>query len=84
MALQKSIVTEQGFDATNAYHQVLAPTLITKTRMRFSLGIAKEKGLPFISQQGYECTFDLNGPNPLAQAYQFLKTLPEFSNATDC
>jgi len=84
MALQKSIVTEQGFDATNAYHLVLAPTLITKTRMRFSLGIAKEKGLPFISQQGYECAFDLNGPNPIKQAYLHLKSLPEFADAVDC
>lgn len=27
---------------------------------------------------------DLDGPNPIKQAYQFLKTLPEFSDAVDC
>ena len=28
--------------------------------------------------------FDLDGPNPLRQAYIHLKSLPEFSDATDC
>lgn len=32
----------------------------------------------------YEFPLDLDGPNPIKQAYQFLKTLPEFSNAVDC
>ena len=27
---------------------------------------------------------DLDGANIIKQAYQFLKTLPEFSDATDC
>jgi hypothetical protein len=31
-----------------------------------------------------EFPLDLDGPNPIKQAYQFLKTLPEFFDATDC
>jgi uncharacterized protein YecE (DUF72 family) len=29
-------------------------------------------------------SLDLEGSNPIKQAYQFLKTLPEFSDAVDC
>ena len=32
----------------------------------------------------YEFSPDLAGPNFIAQAYLHLKTLPEFSDATDC
>ena len=28
--------------------------------------------------------YDIDGPNPIKQAYQFLKSLPEFADATDC
>lgn len=29
-------------------------------------------------------SLDLDGPNPIKQAYLHLKTLPEFSDAVDC
>jgi hypothetical protein len=29
-------------------------------------------------------SLDLEGPNPIKQAYQFLKSLPEFADAVDC
>jgi hypothetical protein len=29
-------------------------------------------------------SYDIEGPNPIKQAYQFLKTLPEFADAVDC
>ena len=32
----------------------------------------------------YPVPHDLNGSNALAQAYNHLKTLPEFAGATDC
>ena len=32
----------------------------------------------------YEFPLDLNGPNPIKQAYEYLKTLPEFADAVDC
>ena len=35
-------------------------------------------------QKIYSFTLDLEGPNPIKQAYQFLKSLPEFADATDC
>lgn len=32
----------------------------------------------------YDFTLDLDGGNPIKQAYLHLKTLPEFAGATDC
>jgi hypothetical protein len=30
------------------------------------------------------CKYDITGNNPIAQAYMYLKTLPEFASAKDC
>ena len=43
----------------------------------------KEKNALFGSKE-YEFPVNLDGPNPIKQAYLHLKTLPEFSDATDC
>ena len=37
-----------------------------------------------LTERFFQFFLDLEGPNPIKQAYHFLKTLPEFSNATDC
>ena len=31
-----------------------------------------------------ESSYSIDGKNPIAQAYEHLKTLPEFQNAKDC
>jgi hypothetical protein len=35
-------------------------------------------------QKKYEFVSDMNGKNFIAQAYEHLKTLPEFASAIDC
>lgn len=85
MALKKTVKTQQGFDAINAYHRVESLNLIDKTRMFFQVRSYKEsEGLPSFSDAAYEAVYDLQGQNPIAQAYEHLKTLPEFAGATDC
>lgn len=32
----------------------------------------------------HEADYDINGVNPFAQAYAFVKSLPEFAGAEDC
>ena len=61
-----------------------------------SVSVNKEKGqalltiyedaskAQILSRQGYEFAYDLNGVNALAQAYNHIKTLPEFTGAIDC
>ena len=61
-----------------------------------SVSVNKEKGQALLtifedsskaqvlSRQGYEFAYDLDGQNALTQAYNHIKTLPEFSGAIDC
>ena len=35
-------------------------------------------------QRSYDFAIDLDGPNFIKQAYEHLKTLPEFEDAIDC
>jgi hypothetical protein len=84
MALQKTTTTSQGFIATDAYHRVEGVTLASKTSINFRVRAYKEPGCEAFSDAGFACVYDISNANPFAQAYQFLKTLPEFSDATDC
>jgi hypothetical protein len=37
-----------------------------------------------VATKSYQFLLDLNGGNPIKQAYEHLKTLSEFADATDC
>jgi hypothetical protein len=37
-----------------------------------------------IKAQHFDVVLDLDGGNPIQQAYEYLKTLPEFEGAEDC
>lgn len=37
-----------------------------------------------LERRGYYFNLDMEGDNPLKQAYEHLKTLPEFEGAEDC
>ena len=37
----------------------------------------------FFRQTTYNCPYDINGADPVTQAYAYLKTLEEFSSATE-
>ena len=85
MALQMTVITPQGFDATNAYHRVQHVSLPSKTQLGFVLASYKDKDTAVaFAQRNMACAYDLNGDNPLKQAYTYLKTLPEFAAAVDC
>ena len=84
MALQKTTTTSQGFIATNAYHRVEGVTLASKTSINFRVRSYKEPGCEAFSDAGFACVYDINGANPIAQAYLHLKSLPEFADAVDC
>lgn len=37
-----------------------------------------------VGNASYEFDYEINGANPIAQAYGHLKALPEFADAVDC
>ena len=82
MALQSS-KTWNGVTIQNAYIKVLSYSG-SKTNMSFSVGYFASSSEPkMFGQEQHECSVDLNGDNPVKQAYEHLKTLPEFAGAAD-
>jgi hypothetical protein len=84
MAIRQPISTPFGVDVLNAYQRVEQLRFNTKSQIAFHLRSYANESFPFIQETVYTCLFDLNGPNPIKQAYLHLKTLPEFADAVDC
>ena len=90
MALNKTTTTLQGFEAINAYYRIeslyLQKNINQETNKVISFRVCayKDVAFPAFADNGYSCVYDITGENPIKQAYKYLKTLPEFANATDC
>jgi len=85
MALKKTVTTEQGFEAVDAYHRVEGVRLNGKTSMSYQVRSYKDdSGVQAFADAVHACAYDLAGKNPIAQAYDHAKTLPEFAGAVDC
>jgi hypothetical protein len=84
MALAKTISTVHGFQAVNAYHRVEAVSLIGKEQISFHVRSYTATDKPFFVEEVMTAPYQLDGDNPIKQAYAHLKTLSEFSGATDC
>jgi len=85
MALKKSIKTEWGIEVENAYSRIENVTLTAKDKITFHVrSYVSNDGVPFFTEKVFGCDYDLNGENPIKQAYLHLKTLPEFADAVDC
>lgn len=81
MALSKTI-ERNGVTIANAYIRVSSYTG-NKEGMEVSVGFHASNAQPAFSVSLYQCPLDLNGDNPIKQAYEHLKTLPEFAGAAD-
>jgi hypothetical protein len=83
MALQKSI-NYKGAQINGAYFKI-SNVKISKTTFVAEVFCFVNKDQPQpINVEFYAGKYNLNGENPIKQAYEFLKTLPEFVNASDC
>jgi len=85
MAISKSIQLSNGILINDAYIRVTDIALISKDGMFFNASyfVDNSQTEPAkITRHGF--TFDLDGGNPYVQAYEHLKTLPEFTDAVDC
>ena len=84
MALNKTKISSQGFEVVNAYHRVEGLCLVTNQSMNFYVRTYKDVAFSSFADNSHFCAYDITGENPIKQAYEYLKTLPEFANATDC
>ena len=74
-----------ALEIPNAYWKVESVTS-TKTDSSCVVSISKilEDNQTAIETKQYKFATDMQGDNPIRQAYKHLKTLPEFADATDC
>lgn len=84
MALNKTVTTPQGFEANGAYHRVSFVRLDGKDKIVFIVSSSKDKTSSSFEDHSFEATYDLEGGNPIKQAYLHLKTTHQFSDAEDC
>jgi hypothetical protein len=86
MALSKSITLPSGLTANNAYIRIESVSIIkneiTGVTVNFFVSSSNVESPIAVHCYGFDYTFD--GSNPIQQAYEYLKTLPEFADATDC
>lgn len=83
MALKIDTTTPQGIAVSGAYCRIESISL-TKTAITFALRRYKDNsGLPFFLEEYVTAPYDLTGKNPIQQAYDYLKALPEFASAVD-
>jgi len=84
MALKKDVVLENGIEVDAAYIKVGTVSVIAKTKMSFSVFYSVDAQKSSFKESAFERPYILDGENPIKQAYEHLKTLPEFAGATDC
>ena len=88
MALKKSIVeTREDFSgqltAEDAYWRVFN-VAGNKEKITANIGAYVVKGGKVLTTRQYEFVPNMDGGNFIAQAYNHIKALPEFSGAEDC
>jgi hypothetical protein len=84
MALKKLAQTPFGVTVQDAYIRVENVQLVAKNQMSFNVRTSVDGVLPHFADVGYECAYDIQGDNPIRQAYKHIKTLPEYAGAVDC
>jgi hypothetical protein len=85
MALQKTAQTSFGINVVDAYHRVEGLRILGKDLLAFQVRSYKDNsGLPHFADQTMGCVYDIEGANPIKQAYLYVKSLDEFAGATDC
>jgi len=87
MALIKTVVLKNNFQEQstfqNAYVKIESING-TKNKIFAKVVYCKQKDGVKIKRENFSFTPSLDGRNFIAQAYDHLKTLPEFAGATDC
>jgi hypothetical protein len=73
----------RGIDIPAAYVRV-ASFYGNKSSVEVCVTVAAMRDAPALESRNYVLSYDIDGDNPIRQAYLHLKSLPEFSGAVDC
>jgi len=74
---------KQDVSINNCYIKVAVVTATKSTCTALVWFMSSQSG-DQLEERPYFFQYDITGENPIKQAYEYLKTLPEFANATDC
>jgi hypothetical protein len=83
MALSKTVTTEVGITVENAYIRVSNVRLHGKQALVFDVCIHADANSPAIEKRRGSSAYSMDGSNPFIQAYEHLKTRPDYSDAGD-
>ena len=87
MALQKTISLPNNFgtqtEFVGAYIKVRSVNF-SKAAAQANVNFSIAKDGQHLATKQYDFLVDLAGNNAIAQAYEHLKTVPEFAGAIDC
>jgi len=83
MALKIDIELENGVKVADSYCRVERVSL-AKDKIDFFVAYYVSVDKPCFFQKQHGALYALNGSNPIKQAYDYLKTLPDFAGSTDC
>lgn len=85
MALKKNFTTDAGIELADAYIRVEHLLIQNKNHLSYRVRVyATDEAKFSIDETHLSCSYDINGKNPIAQAYAHVKSLPEFADAVDC
>jgi hypothetical protein len=81
LTLKDNFLIDQNFQ--NSYIKVAQVKANKESAIAIVNFFSDKDGVP-LKTENFEFLINLNGSNFIAQAYTYLKTLPEFDGATDC
>jgi hypothetical protein len=85
MALTKDTITANGIAINGAYIRAQYVAIADKTKALVTAAYyVNDASTSAFQAQSFEFNYVLDGENPIKQAYEHLKTLPEFLGTQDC
>ena len=94
MAIKKTIKLKNNFGTETTIQDayIRVDSLIFKRKhpitgerlVEIAVSINKDENSTALEKRGHFFAIDLSGGNSLTQAYEFLKTMPDYADATDC
>lgn len=87
MALSTTLTRTNNFgqetDLPDSYIKIVSAH-VTKDEIQACINVFTKKEGKNLLTELCVLPHDIDGPNPIKQAYLYLKTLPEFADAVDC
>ena len=87
MALKLNLTLKDNFLIDQNFQNSYIKVVQVKANKESAIAIVNffsDKDGVHLKTENFEFLINLNGSNFIAQAYTYLKTLPEFAGATDC